>query len=233
MVRDWCQNCISVHYLGNGLIEVDPVLYMLWYWQDVELEHMKKAWVLSYPLSAQRRLWSDWADAQADLSLRWAPTHFVGFVTRRLTHKLMPFRSWLLLLTEMKTILNNIKSLQYNSSTQIGTCNTVSYVLSMQLQVLIFSFLHLHTWTRLQNLKFSCMLPSLILLVPSYKVIIFITLYFKVEPGGFKLHTHRYLSSQFDMFLCVENCVSPNTVCFTCFILIQLNFYVSCHVYFS
>ena len=32
---------------------------------------MKKAWVLSYPFSAQRRLWSDWADAQADLSLRW------------------------------------------------------------------------------------------------------------------------------------------------------------------
>ena len=30
---------------------------------------MKKAWVLSYPLSAQRRLWSDWVDAQADLSL--------------------------------------------------------------------------------------------------------------------------------------------------------------------
>ena len=45
---------------------------------------MKKAWVLSYPLSAQRRLWSDWADAQADLSLRWAHSHFVGFVTRRL-----------------------------------------------------------------------------------------------------------------------------------------------------
>ena len=33
---------------------------------------MKKAWVLSYPLSAQRRLWSDWANVQADLSLRWA-----------------------------------------------------------------------------------------------------------------------------------------------------------------
>ena len=30
---------------------------------------MKKAWVLSYPLSAQWRLWSEWADAQADLSL--------------------------------------------------------------------------------------------------------------------------------------------------------------------
>ena len=45
---------------------------------------MKKAWVLSYPLSAQRRLWSDSADAQADLSLRWAHSHFVGFVMRRL-----------------------------------------------------------------------------------------------------------------------------------------------------
>ena len=42
--------------------------------------HMKKAWVLSYPLSTQGRFWSDWADAQADLSLRWAHTHFVGFV---------------------------------------------------------------------------------------------------------------------------------------------------------
>ena len=36
---------------------------------------MRKAWVFSYPLSAQRRLWSDWADAQADLSLRWAHSH--------------------------------------------------------------------------------------------------------------------------------------------------------------
>ena len=32
---------------------------------------MKKAWVFSYPLSTQHRLWSDWADAQADLTLRW------------------------------------------------------------------------------------------------------------------------------------------------------------------
>ena len=43
---------------------------------------MKKAWVLSYPLSAQQRLRSDWADAQADLSLRWAHSQFVGFVVR-------------------------------------------------------------------------------------------------------------------------------------------------------
>ena len=45
---------------------------------------MKKAWVLSYTLNAQQRLWSDLADTQADLRLRWAHTHFVGFVTRRL-----------------------------------------------------------------------------------------------------------------------------------------------------
>ena len=47
---------------------------------------MKKASVLSYPLSAQRRLWSDWADAQADLSLRWTHSHFVGFDMRRLKY---------------------------------------------------------------------------------------------------------------------------------------------------
>ena len=45
---------------------------------------MRKAWVLRYPLSAQRRLWSDWADAQADLSICWAHSHFVGFVMRQL-----------------------------------------------------------------------------------------------------------------------------------------------------
>ena len=52
---------------------------------------MKKAWVHSYPLSAQRRLWSDWADAQADLSLCLAHSHFVGFVMRWL--KLLLFQS--------------------------------------------------------------------------------------------------------------------------------------------
>ena len=45
---------------------------------------MKKPWVLSYPLSAQRRLWSDWVDAQADLSLLWVHSHFVGEDCRKL-----------------------------------------------------------------------------------------------------------------------------------------------------
>ena len=56
---------------------------------------MKKHWALSYPLSTQRRLQSDWADAQADLSLRWAHTHFLGFVM-----------SWLILLKQCMTLLH-------------------------------------------------------------------------------------------------------------------------------
>ena len=43
-------------------------------------------WVAKDPsfLHADSKDWSDWADAQADLSLRWAHSHFVGFVMRRL-----------------------------------------------------------------------------------------------------------------------------------------------------
>ena len=40
---------------------------------------MKKPWVLSYLLSAQQRLWSDWADAQAELRIRWAQRSFCWF----------------------------------------------------------------------------------------------------------------------------------------------------------
>ena len=43
---------------------------------------MNASWDLSYLLSARRRLWSDWADAQADLSLHWVHTHFVGLSCR-------------------------------------------------------------------------------------------------------------------------------------------------------
>ena len=39
---------------------------------------MKKPWVLSYLLSTQRRLWSDWVDAQADLSLHSVHNHFLA-----------------------------------------------------------------------------------------------------------------------------------------------------------
>ena len=57
----------------------------------------EETWVLNYPLSAQRRLWSDWAAAQADLRLRWAHIHFVGFVTRLLIFSMNFFKMNLLL----------------------------------------------------------------------------------------------------------------------------------------
>ena len=40
-------------------------------------------WVAKDPSSihADSEDWSDWADAQTDLSLHWAHTYFVGFVT--------------------------------------------------------------------------------------------------------------------------------------------------------
>ena len=44
---------------------------------------MKKALVLSYPLSASED-WSDWGDAHAYLSLPWVHSHFVRLVMRRL-----------------------------------------------------------------------------------------------------------------------------------------------------
>ena len=55
---------------------------------------MKKALVLSYPLNAQRRLWSDWADAQGDLSLRWAHSHFIGFVMLRLKYEALLWKRY-------------------------------------------------------------------------------------------------------------------------------------------
>ena len=61
---------------------------------------MKKACVLSYPLSAQRSLWADWTDAQAELSLCWAHSRFVGFVVRRLN----------LTLLGMITIVTNVNN---------------------------------------------------------------------------------------------------------------------------
>ena len=48
---------------------------------------MKKPWVLSYSLIAQRRLWSDWADARANLSLRWAHRSFCFVVLRFIYYK--------------------------------------------------------------------------------------------------------------------------------------------------
>ena len=60
--------------------------------------HLKKVRILSYPLSGQRRLWSDWADAQAVLSLPWVHMPFCWFyhdtVHLSLYESLMGVRCW-------------------------------------------------------------------------------------------------------------------------------------------
>ena len=48
---------------------------------------MKKPRVLSYPLSAQRRLWSDWADAQPDRAFAGCKACFVRFVMLTFHHR--------------------------------------------------------------------------------------------------------------------------------------------------
>ena len=67
-------NKVSVHPAKTQIsLGIRPV------W-SVFAVRLKKARILSYPLSAQRRLWSGWADAKADLSFRWAHTYFVGVI---------------------------------------------------------------------------------------------------------------------------------------------------------
>ena len=78
---------------------------------------MKKAWVLSYTLSAQRRLWSVLVDAQADLSLCWAHSHFVGFVMRRLIYWLSVwFTNFFLRLNAQSILKSNLKTNMYTLS---------------------------------------------------------------------------------------------------------------------
>ena len=52
-------------------------------WSESSLRAQWVAKDLSF-LHADSEDWSDWANAQADLSLRWTHSHFAGFVMRRL-----------------------------------------------------------------------------------------------------------------------------------------------------
>ena len=64
----------------------------------------------------QRRLLSDWADAQADLSLRWAHTHFAGFVMSRLkcvSNHFQAFSSYFAV--EIHIFSISIKTLRFQS----------------------------------------------------------------------------------------------------------------------
>ena len=101
----------------------------------------KKAWVLSYPLSAQRRLWSDWAEARLGGCTGWsesslAHSHFVGFVTRRLiflwrVNILLTFKSCYVI----RAYTNHFKTLNCHSSLMCNFINaftTEKYFLDTQ-----------------------------------------------------------------------------------------------------
>ena len=76
----WKTNKMSVRPAKSQIsLGIRPV------WSETSLSAWRNLGPLAtYPLSAQRRLCSDWADAQADLSLRWPHSHFVGFVMSRI-----------------------------------------------------------------------------------------------------------------------------------------------------
>ena len=57
----------------------------LGFWSESSLSAWRKIGSLATHW-AHSEDWSDWADARADLSLRWAHTHFVGFVMSRLIY---------------------------------------------------------------------------------------------------------------------------------------------------
>ena len=105
---------------------------------------MKKAWVLSYPLSPQRRLWSDWVDAQADLNLHWAHSHFVGFVMLRLICRSSFDRLFILQIDQF--VKRQIWAL-HNPKHEQNTISAVSY---------ICKYFRSHTEPRSENLNKGC-----------------------------------------------------------------------------
>ena len=60
-------------------------------------------WAAKNPvfLQADSEDWSDWADAQADLSLRWVHSQFVGCVMRRLKWCYLLNKVWIGILSKM------------------------------------------------------------------------------------------------------------------------------------
>ena len=107
-------------------------------WSESSLSTWKKLGSLasSYPLNAQRRLWSDWTDAQIDLSLGWAYSHFVGFLMRRLIYQ-NPQQRWLPVSVTSR-ITTGTEGMQLLGSLLINRCSgttSTTYVLGLQLHL--------------------------------------------------------------------------------------------------
>ena len=92
--------------------------------------HLKKDWAISYPSSAHRRVWSEWVDAQAYLTVRWAhrslrwfchaPVHFYHQIAGALAEEgrsLEEVTKWAKLATESMGKLPIFSSFYMNSRT--------------------------------------------------------------------------------------------------------------------
>ena len=127
------QNCMCAQrILRSACMGIHPV------WSESSLSTWRKFGSLAsnYPLNTQRRLWSDCADAQTDLSLGWAHSHFVGFVMRRLIYQ-NPQQRWLPISVTFR-ITTGAEGMQLLGSLLIyrysGTTST-TYVLGLQLHL--------------------------------------------------------------------------------------------------
>ena len=82
-----CEQCEPPHDKTNkmtvrpGKTQISLGIHPVW-----SESSLCAQWIAKDPsfLHADSEDWSDWADAQADLSLRWGHSHFVGFVMSRL-----------------------------------------------------------------------------------------------------------------------------------------------------
>ena len=76
---------------------------------------------------AHSKDWSDWADAQVDLSLRWAHNHFVGFVMRRLN-----CRTNIPVISDQRKIVRSLR-LRFVKATKFGITDYCFYILMIYL----------------------------------------------------------------------------------------------------
>ena len=81
-------SCLIQTFMIHKIFKLEPPCDKT---NKVSVRPAKTQWVAKDPsfLHADSEDWSDWADAQADLSLCWVHNHIVGFVMRRLIYQWM------------------------------------------------------------------------------------------------------------------------------------------------
>ena len=106
-----CKNkCLINHWSPNANLKLSCLMTKPTKWHvhpaktqislgihPVWSESLLSAWrklgsLATHWVHSEDSVWSDWWDAQADLSLRCALSHFVGFIVRRLNLRILPIK---------------------------------------------------------------------------------------------------------------------------------------------